>query len=238
MKRFVLLIGVWVVAASGSLDANAQRGFVAASSQYAQRSYTPSSVETYAVWVRCPNSSGGTLIATTRGAVADNHYRLIAAAPSIAYASERAGVSSYESTTNITRATNAWFHVVGIFRSNNYRLVYVDGVPAASNTTAVTPTSIDEAWLARIQTSSGNYYATTDIAEAAIWNVELTEAEVKQLAAGGLFARRAHPSKIRPDKLVWLPDLSIPGAAVPGVGGVTGISNSPALLTALPPAFR
>lgn len=237
MNPFLLLIVVWVVAASSSLDANAQRAFVSASSQYAQRTYTPSSVETYAAWVRFPSSSGGTLVATTRGAGMDNHYRLIAAAPSIAYASERAG-PSYESTTNITRATNVWFHVVGIFRNNNYRLVYVDGVPAASNTTSVTPTSIDEAWLGRIQTSSGNYYATADIAEAAIWNVELTAAEVKQLAADGQFARRTHPSKIRPDKIVWLPDLSIPGAAVPGVGGVTGISNSPALLTVLPPAFR
>lgn len=237
MNRFVLLIGVWVVAASGSLDANAQRGFVAASSQYAQRSYTPSSVETYSAWIK-PTSAGGTIVATTRGAVSDNHYRLMAANLTIAYVSERAGVSSYESTTNITRATNTWFHVCGVFRGNTYRRIYVDGVPATSNTTSVTPTSIDEVWLGRIQTSSGNYYAGTDVAEVAIWNVELSDAEISQLAAGGQFARRPHPSKIRPDKLVWLPDLSIPGAAVPGVGGVTGISNSPALLTALPPAFR
>ena len=220
----------------GALEVSAQRTLVSASSQFAKRTYTPASVETYSAWVR-PTSAGGAIIATTRGAVADNHYRLMAATLTTAYVSERAGVS-YESTTNITRATNTWFHVAGVFRGNTYRRIYVDGVPATANTTSVTPTSIDEVWLGRIQTSSGNYYASTDVAEVAIWHAELTDAEIGQLAAGGQFTRRAHPSKIRPDKLVWLPDLSIPGAAVPGIGGVTGISNSPAQLNVLPATFK
>lgn len=217
-------------------NACAQRALVAGSSQWGGKAYTPAATETYSAWIR-PTSAGGNIIATTRGAVVDNHYRVLAANLTIAYAMERDGFSS-SSTTNITKTTNVWFHVCAVFRGTSYRRVYVDGVSATANTAAKNATSIDEVWLGRLQTSDGDYYAATDIAEAAIWHAELTDAEISQLAAGGQFARRAHPSKIRPDKLVWLPDLSIPGAAVPGVGGVTGISNSPAQLNVLPAPFK
>lgn len=239
MNPIMHLLAVVAVVAGISIDAQAQRTLVAGSSHWGMRVYTPSAVETYAAWIRMPATNvSSTFINTTRGPVADNHYRVMGYGVGFFYASERAGVTGYNSQSNALPLANTWIHVAAIFRGNTNRIVWVNGVAAATETTTVTPTSIDEVHLGRLTTSSGNYYCSADVAEAAIWHAELTSSEIGQLAAGGAFPRRAHPSKIRPDKLVWLPDLSIPGAAVPGVGGVTGISNSPALLTALPASFR
>lgn len=239
MNLTVRILAVLASALVGGLDASAQRTMVAGSSHWGMRTYSPASVETYAVWIRMPATNvASVFLNTTRGPVADNHYRVMGYGVGYFYASERAGVTGYNSQSNALPLANTWIHVAAIFRGNTNRTVWVNGVSATAETTTVTPTSIDEVHLGRLTTSSGNYYCSSDIAEPAIWNTDLSAAELGQLAAGGAFARRAHPSKIRPDKLVWLPDLSIPGAAVPGVGGVTGISNSPALLTAIPPAFR
>lgn len=239
MNLLARILVLLAVVGGISLDALAQRTLVAGSSQWGMRVYTPASVETCAVWIRMPATNvSSVFINTTRGPVADNHYRVMGYGVGYFYASERAGVTGYNSQSNALPLANTWIHVAAIFRGNTNRTVWVNGVSATAETTTVTPTSIDEVHLGRLTTSSGNYYCSADIAEPAIWHAELTSTEIGQLAAGGAFARRAHPSQIRPDKLVWLPDLSIPGAAVPGVGGVTGISNSPALLTAIPPAFR
>ncbi len=233
---FVMVLVAWLTPAC----AHAQRTLLATSSHWASKLYTSAATETYSVWVRFQNTNqSGTFLLTTRGAVADNHYRQIACGAGIYYISERAGGgTAYNSTTNPTPILNTWVHVAATLVGNTNRTIWVNGNAAASETSTVTPTLLDEVWFGRIQTSSGSYYTSGDIAEPAVWHVQLTAGEIGQLAAGGAFARRAHPTKIRPDKLVWLPDLTIPGAAVPGVNGVTGISNSPALLTAIPPAFR
>jgi hypothetical protein len=234
--RILMVLALAVVAPAG---AHAQRTMVAGSFHWGSRVYTPASVETYAVWIRMPATNvASVFINTTRGPVADNHYRVMGYGVGYFYASERAGISGYNSQSNALPLANTWIHVCAIWKGPTNRTVWVNGVSAAAETTSVSPTSIDEVHLGRLTTSSGNYYCSADLAEPAIWHAELTASEIGQLAAGGAFARRAHPSRIRPDKLVWLPDLTIPGAAVPGVGGVTGISNSPALLTAIPPAFR
>lgn len=235
--RLILVLLAVVVGISS--DAHAQRTLVAGSSQWGMRVYTPASVETYAVWIRMPATNvNSPFISTTRGPVADNHYRVLGYGVGFFYASIRAGVSGYNSQSNGLPLPNTWIHVAAIFDGTTNRTVWVNGVAAAAETTTVAPTSIDEVHLGRNTTSSGSTYCSADLAEPAIWHERLTAAEIGQLAAGGSFARRAHPSKVRPDKLVWLPDLSIPGAAVPGVGGTTGISNSPAMLTAIPPSFR
>lgn len=220
--------------------AYAQRTLVAGSSQWGGKSYTAAATETYSVWVRFQNTNqSGTFVITTRGAVPDNHYRLLACGAGIYYISERAGGgAAYNSTTNPTPILNTWVHVAATLEGGTNRTVWVNGNAATSNSTTAVPTSLDEVWFGRIQTSSGTYYASGDMAEPAVWNAKLTSEEIRQLAAGGSFASRAHPSKIRPDKLVWLPDLTIPGSAVPGIGGVTGISNAPAQLNVLPAVFK
>lgn len=224
-----------------SLSVVAQRTFVAASSHWGMAPYTPASggMETFALWVRMPATNvTSVLLNATRGPVADNHYRAVGYGVGYFYASIRAGVSGYNSQSNFLPVLNTWYHIAAVWRGTTNRTIYVNGVAGTIEATTVNPTAIDEMHIGRLTTSAGNYYCSADIAEPAIWHAELTPSELSQLAAGGAFARRAHPSKIRPDKLVWLPDLTIPGAAVPGIGGITGISNSPARLNVLPATFK
>jgi len=220
--------------------AHAQRTLIAGSSHWGRFfNLVDTPNQTMSVWIRMPATNvASTFIVATRGPVADNHYRALGYGVGFFYVSSRAGVSGYNSQSNALPLPNTWIHVAGVFAGAASRTVYVNGVAAATETTSVTPTSVDEVNWGRLTTSAGNYYCSADMVEPAVWSTNLTSIEIVQLAAGGSFASRAHPAKIRPDKLVWLPDLTIPGAAVPGVGGVTGISNSPALLTVLPPAFR
>ena len=224
-----------------SLSVVAQRTFVTASSHWGTNSYTPASggMETFAVWVRMPATNvSSTFLNVTRGAIADNHYRVLGYGVGYFYASIRAGISGYNSQSNFLPTLNAWYHVAVVWRGTTNRTIYINGNAGTIESTTVNPTSIDEVHLGRLTTSSGNYYCSADLVEPAIWHTELSLTELGQLAGSGSFNKRAHPSKIRPDKLVWLPDLTIPGAAVPGIGGITGISNSPAQLNVLPATFK
>lgn len=234
-----LILWVTLVVIAFGAEAKAQRTFVSASAQYTQRAYTDASVQTWAAWTRLSTTNVlQPIICTMRGWDTSHHYRLIMYNLGVFYATERAGGSPASSISNLVPEINTWIHLAARFNGTANRTLFVNGVACATETTAVIPTDIDEVYLGRVRTLTTQYFGSSTIAEPAIWHVALTDSEVAQLASGGAFARRASPSKIRPDKLVWLPDLTIPGAAVPGVGGVTGISNSPALLTVLPPAFR
>lgn len=239
MKMARTMLYFTLAALTFGTEAHAQRTFVAASYQYAQRAYTDASVQTWSAWIRLPSTNViHPIICTMRGWDTSNHYRLLFYSPGSFLASERAGGTAASSVSNVLPAINTWIHVAARFTGTNSRTLWVNGNACATETTGVEPTAIDEAYLARARTSISMYYSGASIAEAAIWHDALTDSEIAQLAADGAFSRRTHPSKIRPGRLVWLPDLTIPGAAVPGVGGVTEINNAPALLTVLPPPFK
>lgn len=222
------------------LSALAQRAFVATSTNWAQTfGFADTPNQTMACWVRMPaGNAGGSVVVVTRGLVADNHYRQIGFSTNLAVAESRAGASPSSSQTNGIFQPGIWYHVAGVFNGNSSRTVYVNGNASAESTTAVAATSIDEVFLCRVTTAVSSYFTWADVVEPAIWATNLTSAEISHLAAGGDFTKRPHPSRMRPNLLSFLPELTIQGAAVPGVRGVTGISNSPALLTVLPAPFR
>lgn len=97
---------------------------------------------------------------------------------------EAAGVQS--SANALTGySANTWTHGASIFASSTSRFAAKDGVFGVESTTSRTPTGIDSVRLAAV--------ADGRVAEAAIWNVALTEAEVAALAKGysPLFIRRS-----------------------------------------------
>ena len=87
-----------------------------------------------------------------------------------------------------------WAHACGIFASNTSRTVYLNGANSASNTADVA----DDAPTAfRIgEDGAGGSDLAALVAEAAIWNVALTAAEVAILAKG------IHPFWVQPAALV------------------------------------
>jgi len=106
------------------------------------------------------------------------------------------GTNSNQSnhTTGVT--TSAWNHVLGLFTSTTSRTVYLNGVAAAAQTTSRTPSTPDRIAVGvqiRQDDSIASWGPAIYVADAAIWNVALTDAEILQLSLGysPLFVRPA-----------------------------------------------
>ncbi|MDD4924807.1 MAG: LamG domain-containing protein, partial [Dehalococcoidales bacterium] len=90
---------------------------------------------------------------------------------------------SPDSASNL--ASSTWYHVCGVFASGSSRIVYTNGGFATSNTTSLTPNTRDTTSIAaRVNSGGPSSYLSATVAEAAIWNVALTNAQCSQLAAG------------------------------------------------------
>ena len=98
--------------------------------------------------------------------------------------------------------TQTYFHACAVVNSANSRLLYLNGLPSATNTTNVGTTAVN-----RINIGSRYYagafggYHNGLIAEVGIWNAALTTAEVASLAKGMTC------DKIRPQSLVFYAPL-------------------------------
>jgi len=79
-----------------------------------------------------------------------------------------------------------------VFTSTTLRVVYIDGGSSGSNTQSSNPTGLDTTRFARRVGTSN--YLDGRLAEAAVWNTNLSASEVQTLAAGycPLFVRPEH----------------------------------------------
>jgi len=108
----------------------------------------------------------------------------------------RSSVALPEATSTASFAINEWYHLCAIEYSTSSRAVLLDGGSKGTNATACTPTGMDSVSIGRIGDSTPDGYTSGRIAEAAIWNVALTDAEVAILAKG------YSPLLVRPQNLV------------------------------------
>lgn len=109
------------------------------------------------------------------------------------------GGARADSTAGFT--ANAWHHAAAVFTSASSRTVYLNGGNSATNTTTQTPdfTATLETNLGAWYSDTSNSYvlfASTRIAEAAVYNVALTASDVAALARG------YSPICVRPADLV------------------------------------
>lgn len=99
--------------------------------------------------------------------------------------------------TSTGYSTNTWHHLCGVETAANSRAVYLDGAGKGTDSTASSPDNADrttigiEAMINLAQPMSG------DVAEVAVWDDALTDAEVAILAAG------FSPLFVRPQNLVF-----------------------------------
>jgi hypothetical protein len=98
-----------------------------------------------------------------------------------------------------TVSVNAWTHLGGVVlgESTNHLLLYSDGTKYTGNGATNSEQLFDTVALGRLSDSSPSNYSSGNIAEAAIWNVQLTDAEFASLAVG------ISPLVIRPQSLVF-----------------------------------
>lgn len=104
-------------------------------------------------------------------------------------------------STSAGPSANTWAHACGVWAGTNARAAYLNGGNKGTNATNLTP-------LGLTKTNIGCYYSWTGaagapmkfwsglIAEAAMWNVALTDAEVAVLATG------LSPLAVHPENLV------------------------------------
>jgi len=105
----------------------------------------------------------------------------------------------YDSATSTAGySVNTWHHVCGIETNATSRAVFLDGGNKGVNANAGVPAGLDTTSIGRLLLGAGdtNERISGRIAEAAIWNVALTDDEVTAQAGG------VSPTRIRPESLV------------------------------------
>ncbi len=131
------------------------------------------------------------------------------------------GFSQAVSTRSVS--VNSWHHIAGVYRSASSRDAYVDGGGKGSDTTTVTPAPMSRTEVGRV----GGFATYLDgaLAEVGIWNVALSDEEIRRLALGQT------PLWIRPRALVFyapltagedfdvVRGLSLVASGAPGVRG-------------------
>ena len=106
-------------------------------------------------------------------------------------------VGGYEFTYTInTFSVGDWSHALGVFAASNDRRVYLNGTGKGTGTNSITPSGINRIGVGFLYRQTPTSYMSGDIAEVALWNIALTDAEAVSLAKG------FSPLLIRPSNLV------------------------------------
>ena len=131
-------------------------------------------------------------------------------------------------TTSTSFQTGIWQHAAGVFTSTTSRRAFLNGGGAASNSTSISfANAVDRLHVgARLSVGVASNLFKGKIAEAAMWNVALTDDEVAALAQG------ISPNLIRPGSLWFYAPL------VNGLqnlrGGILSSAGSPVVVDHIP----
>lgn len=106
----------------------------------------------------------------------------------------RNGVITSMATTTVAPSVNTWFHVCGVARDVDDREVYINAGNSGTSSVDNQPNAATDIEIGSL--FGGNSSISGMVAEAAIWNVALTAAEVAVLATG------VTPLAVRPQSLV------------------------------------
>ncbi len=160
--------------------------FVGASAQYLSTTTTPVTAPPFsvAVWFQVVSTTVGSTLFSL-GASGDdfiNRYQITPNSDGSMSFTANGGSASFAVAGSIA-AANTWYHGGGVSSSTSSRIAYFNGVPATANTATVTPTAIDSI---RIGTRAAATTPKFDgkVAEIAIWDFGLTDAEMAALAKG------------------------------------------------------
>ena len=117
-------------------------------------------------------------------------------------------------------STGVWAHGCSVFSAINARAAFLNGANKGTNAASQTPTGINQARIGIVGGSAPGNAVNGRIAEAAIWNVALSDDEVAALGKG------FSPRLIRPSALVaYLPIIrdfiDVKGAGFSVTGSLT-----------------
>lgn len=107
----------------------------------------------------------------------------------------QAGVASTLKSVS-AYSLSTWYHIAGVFTSDNSRDLYVNGVLVDTSTTATTDSSVPNIFEVGVRKSSSpNEHLSGGFCELGVYDVALTADEIEALA------KYYSPEHIRPDKL-------------------------------------
>ena len=198
------------------------RDFVAASSQYLANANAPVAAAplTMACWFNPDALGSGHAVVDIADTGAGNHnFSLyldgsgVWSANTVA-ALTRGGGSFSAASATTPYSAGSWQHAAAVFASSTDRSAYYNGGNKGTNATSVTPSGLNSVAVGRLNDSSPAGYMDGLLAEIAIWNVGLTDAEIAGLATG------LSPIFIRPANLVFYPPIM--GRASPEIDRIGG----------------
>jgi len=143
---------------------------------------------TLAAWFRSNSITAAQSILTiSNGGTTANYFR-ISAHGSVGgdpLRAQTAGGSYHSADSTSGYSANVWHHGCGVFTSSASVKVYLDGGNSATDNPGVTPTGLDTTTIGS-EDNGGVYNQPFDgeIANAVIYNVALTDAEVLSLSLG------------------------------------------------------
>lgn len=140
--------------------------------------------------------------------------------------------SSIASTTSGYSA-DTWHHGCAVFASATSRAAYLDGGNKGTNATNHLPSGVNRSFVGtRILSGTRAFFLNGMVAEAGIWDIALSDAEVAALATG------LSPLLVRPESLVaYWPLWGSSDPEIDRVGGL-GLAVTGATADAHPRVFN
>ena len=177
--------------------------FVAASSQYLLTSSAPvTDTPLTMAAIGKPNANNVNYIPISLSASSDSHRRAVVYSSSANVNAQATGTFSGTSTSTNSYSAGVYSSVAGVFASITSRTAYLSGVKGTENTTNNSSfTAANEISIGARRLTTFGVFMDGQIAEAAVWSVALTDAEVASLAKG------FKPTRIRPQSLVFYAPL-------------------------------
>ena len=199
---------------------------------------------TIGTWLYPDNNSTWQMIVASNQAGAAIYYIHLAinsTAIQFAYRGSLAGNTTSIDTSASTLAQNQWQHICGVAVSDSVANVFIDGGNKATQSSGTFDGfggNLDHVYLAARNVSGVGDYLNGRLANTAMWNAALSDAEVAVLADG------YSPLLVRPESLIayWpligktSPEIDVVGGYNLSLNGAPAAWNHPAVRMASMPA--
>jgi hypothetical protein len=175
------------------------RSFASASSQFLKNSnaVVTAAPLTIAAWFRQVSAAATNYLVSIADTGTDNNYFALQVNTSAQVGARTQSSASFVAALSSGAfSADVWTHGCAVFAAANDRRAYRDGGNKGTEATSVTPSGLDATAIGRLEKATPSLYENGRLAEVAIWNVALTDAEVASIAKG------VSPPYIQPAALV------------------------------------
>lgn len=174
------------------------RAFDSGSNQYLEVTSTPVTGPpfSFAFWFNTSDVSNDQMPFSIGTDSNNGHFCLLNAPGLTVHAYSLAAGSSANAVATSAYTGGAWYHACCVYAAAADRRVYLNGGNKGTDTTSRTPSNATTIRIGARAVASGDEM-NGEIAEAAIWNVALTDADAAMLAKG------YSPLLVKPENLVF-----------------------------------